>query len=505
MRAKSFDGFCPFGPSIRGGLDPSDLRLVTRVNGDVKQDSSTSDLIFSVPVLIEFITRYMTLEPGDIVSTGTPSGVGNLSPGDKVEIEIEGVGVLSNPVIGDDDEVRHEQRDVGAAGPADARASALPVRAHRRAQARGAEQGRRSHRSRHRRSGPADAAAHRGRAAARRGATAATTAIPSYSGHGRAAQRRGRLLRSRAGASTLDPAQRGARPHRIEGGHRALPARLRRSGRPGAGAGPGLSGVRGRRRGSAAGACTSCRCGARTAFCPTWPPSRPRWRARPRSSGSTIRTTRPRPPRRCRSTSDLVAWAREHDVIVASDNAYADVYFDEADAPPSILSVPGASDVAIEFYSLSKTYNMTGWRAAFACGNADLVRGLGQVKTNVDSGVFEAVQRAAIAALSGDQSLRGADARGLPRAARRPVRRSGRGRVRRADPEGHASTRWWPRRRRTRRWSSPRGCSARRTSWRTPATGFGAVRRGLRAPDPVRSGGAPRRGGRAHVQDEAVM
>ena len=101
---------------------------------------------------------------------------------------------------------------------------------------------------------------------------------------------------------------------------------------------------------------------------------------------------------------DLVAWAREHDVIVASDNAYADVYFDAADAPPSILSVPGASDVAIEFYSLSKTYNMTGWRAAFACGNANLVRGLATVKTNVNSSVFEAVQRAAIAALSGDQS-----------------------------------------------------------------------------------------------------
>lgn len=106
MRAKSFDGFCPLGPSITAGLDPSDLRLVTRVNGVVKQDSSTSDLIFSVPVVIEFITRYMTLEPGDVVSTGTPAGVGNLSPGDTVEIEIEGVGVLSNPVIGDDDEVR---------------------------------------------------------------------------------------------------------------------------------------------------------------------------------------------------------------------------------------------------------------------------------------------------------------------------------------------------------------------------------------------------------------
>jgi len=101
---------------------------------------------------------------------------------------------------------------------------------------------------------------------------------------------------------------------------------------------------------------------------------------------------------------DLVDWARRYDVIIASDNAYADVYFDESAPPPSILSVPGAADVAIEFYSLSKTYNMTGWRVAFACGNAELVGGLGKVKTNVDSGVFEAVQRAAVCALSGDQS-----------------------------------------------------------------------------------------------------
>jgi 2-keto-4-pentenoate hydratase/2-oxohepta-3-ene-1,7-dioic acid hydratase in catechol pathway len=101
-RAKGFDGFCPFGPVIRGGLDPSDLRLITRVNGQVKQDSSTSDLIFGVPQLVAFISRYMTLEPGDIVSTGTPSGVANLTPGDTVEIEIEGIGKLSNPVIDED-------------------------------------------------------------------------------------------------------------------------------------------------------------------------------------------------------------------------------------------------------------------------------------------------------------------------------------------------------------------------------------------------------------------
>ena len=101
---------------------------------------------------------------------------------------------------------------------------------------------------------------------------------------------------------------------------------------------------------------------------------------------------------------ELVAWAREHEVIVASDNAYADVYYDSDNPPLSILSVDGARDVAIEFYSLSKTYNMTGWRVAFAAGNRELVGGLGKVKTNVDSGVFEAVQHAAIAALSGDQA-----------------------------------------------------------------------------------------------------
>jgi 2-keto-4-pentenoate hydratase/2-oxohepta-3-ene-1,7-dioic acid hydratase in catechol pathway len=102
-RAKGMDGYCPVGPLIRTGLDPSDLRVSSRVNGQVKQDSRTSDLIFPVPHLLEFITRYITLEPGDIVSTGTPSGVGNLTPGDVVEVEIEGIGVLSNPVVADDD------------------------------------------------------------------------------------------------------------------------------------------------------------------------------------------------------------------------------------------------------------------------------------------------------------------------------------------------------------------------------------------------------------------
>ena len=98
-RAKGFDTFCPVGPRVVAGLDPSNLRITTRVNGAIKQDSTTSDLIFDVPTLIAFCSAHMTLEPGDLITTGTPAGVGNLTVGDVVEVEIEGIGVLRNPVI----------------------------------------------------------------------------------------------------------------------------------------------------------------------------------------------------------------------------------------------------------------------------------------------------------------------------------------------------------------------------------------------------------------------
>jgi 2-keto-4-pentenoate hydratase/2-oxohepta-3-ene-1,7-dioic acid hydratase in catechol pathway len=98
-RAKGFDTFCPIGPRVVAGLDPLNLKIQTRLNGVVKQDSSTSDMIFDVPTLIAFCSEHMTLEIGDVISTGTPSGVGNLTPGDVVEIEIEGIGVLKNPVV----------------------------------------------------------------------------------------------------------------------------------------------------------------------------------------------------------------------------------------------------------------------------------------------------------------------------------------------------------------------------------------------------------------------
>jgi LL-diaminopimelate aminotransferase len=96
-----------------------------------------------------------------------------------------------------------------------------------------------------------------------------------------------------------------------------------------------------------------------------------------------------------------VAFARRHEIILCHDNAYSEIYFGEP--PMSILQIEGAREVAIELHSLSKTYNMTGWRSAFAVGNAALVAGLGRVKTNVDSGIFKAVQQASVAAMTGDQ------------------------------------------------------------------------------------------------------
>lgn len=96
---KGFDTFKPLGPYIATGLDPSSLQLTTRLNGAVVQSSPTSDLIFTVPELIEYISAAITLLPGDAIMTGTPSGVGPVQPGDMVEIEIGGIGVLRNRIV----------------------------------------------------------------------------------------------------------------------------------------------------------------------------------------------------------------------------------------------------------------------------------------------------------------------------------------------------------------------------------------------------------------------
>ena len=105
-RGKGFDTFCPIGPWIETELDPSDLILKCSVNEQLRQLGSTRDMVFPVPTLIAFISSFMTLNPGDVILTGTPSGVGALEEGDEVEVEIEGIGTLHN-------RVKRDQRSVG--------------------------------------------------------------------------------------------------------------------------------------------------------------------------------------------------------------------------------------------------------------------------------------------------------------------------------------------------------------------------------------------------------
>jgi len=97
-RAKGFDGSCPLGPWIETSLDPNEVGLQTRVNGQIRQSATTADMVFGVATILEFLTQFMTLLPGDVIMTGTPEGVGKLEPGDVVEVEVDGIGVLRNPV-----------------------------------------------------------------------------------------------------------------------------------------------------------------------------------------------------------------------------------------------------------------------------------------------------------------------------------------------------------------------------------------------------------------------
>ena len=97
-RAKSFDTFAPYGPCVAIGLDPADLAVMTRVNGETRQSSRTSQLIFSPQYLVWYISQIMTLMPGDVIATGTPSGIAPVHAGDVIEVEIEGIGILRNSV-----------------------------------------------------------------------------------------------------------------------------------------------------------------------------------------------------------------------------------------------------------------------------------------------------------------------------------------------------------------------------------------------------------------------
>jgi 2-keto-4-pentenoate hydratase/2-oxohepta-3-ene-1,7-dioic acid hydratase in catechol pathway len=99
MRGKSFDTFCPIGPWIETEFDPTDVRVTCSVNGQLRQDGRTSQMVFPVEFLIKYISRQMTLRKGDVIATGTPSGVSKLNPGDVCEVAIDGIGTLRNIVI----------------------------------------------------------------------------------------------------------------------------------------------------------------------------------------------------------------------------------------------------------------------------------------------------------------------------------------------------------------------------------------------------------------------
>ena len=111
--AKGFDSFCPLGPAIASGLDPSDLSVRCSVDGELRQDGTTADLVVSIAELLSEISQVMTLLPADVVLTGTPAGVGPLEPGQTVRVEIEGIGVLENPVV---DRTAPTTRSNGAGG-----------------------------------------------------------------------------------------------------------------------------------------------------------------------------------------------------------------------------------------------------------------------------------------------------------------------------------------------------------------------------------------------------
>ena len=101
-RGKSSDTFCPFGPYIVTGLDPANLELKCRINGNQVQATNTKELFFNVPTLINFISQVVTLEPGDLIYTGTPGATSEIRPGDVVEVEISSIGTLSNPVVAEE-------------------------------------------------------------------------------------------------------------------------------------------------------------------------------------------------------------------------------------------------------------------------------------------------------------------------------------------------------------------------------------------------------------------
>ena len=409
---------------------------------------------FAIPFLLAYISGIMTLEPGDLIATGTPAGVGPLHDGDVVEVEIPGVGVLSNPV---------RNGDLSMIQPSD-RLRALPgyplaeiPTIKRRLLEAGVDVidlGAGDNDT------PPPAVAVE--------AMSEALADPAYSKYGfqqglpAFRQAASRWLERRFGQH-FDPATELLPLIGSKEGLSHLPFAVVNPGDVTIVPEPGYQAYIG----------GSILAGAEPYIAPLRPENDflldleqvPEPCSGGRSSSSS---TIPNNPTAAIAPLEYlertVAVCRKHGILLAYDNAYCDLTFDGYRAP-SIFEIPGARDVAVEFFSLSKSFSMTGWRLGFAAGRPELIGALTRVKSYTDTGPFLAVQKAGAAALDQAEALVAPIRAELRAAAGRRGRGAARGRASRVEAPKAAMYLWVAAARRHRR--RPR---SRRAPWKRPAT-----------------------------------
>ena len=409
-RGKGLDTFCPLGPWIETGLDYRDLFVRAELNGRLVQDGRTSRMIHPVDKIIEYISRVMTLFPGDVIATGTPAGVGPLAHGDEIVVEIEGVGRLINRVAVVESKTSREpallqdalgdqRTGVSVEIKPAKRLSLLPPylfkeidRLRNEALAKGVDVINAS-------IGDPDlptpeAIVEAGQAAM---ADPANHQYPSYQGLAEFRAAVADWFKARFGPE-LDPEREVLTLIGSKEGVAHLPLAFVDPGDlvlcPSPAYPVYFSGTI-----FAGGQVQEMDLLPENGFFPDFK-SIPAETAR---RAKLMWLNYPNNPTSAEASLDqfkaAVEFALEYGIIICHDAAYTEMTFDGYQAP-SFLETPGAMECALEFHSFSKPFKMTGWRVGMALGNPELVAGLGQVKSNVDSGVFQAVQKAALTALA---------------------------------------------------------------------------------------------------------
>ena len=370
------------------------LELICRVNGSERQRARSTDMHFSIPELVSFISGIMTLEPGDLIATGTPAGTAPLADGDVVEVEIPGVGVLSQP--------RTERRDPmiefsdRLAEPARLSAGRDPD--HQAPADRSGDGRDRPGRGRQRHA----AARRRGRGDAGGAARPGAQQVRVPAGAAGIPQAASRWVERRFGMR-FDPATETLPLIGSKEGLSHLPLAVINPGDVAIVPEPGYQAYLG----------GSLLAGAEPYIAPLRPENGfllelDRIPEAVLKRAKIVFVNYPNNPTAAVATPEYlertVAVCRRHGILLAYDNAYCDLTFDGYRAP-SIFEIAGARDVALEFFSLSKSFSMTGWRLGFAVGRAELIGALTRVKSYVDTGPFLAVQKAGAAALDQAEAL----------------------------------------------------------------------------------------------------